>query len=150
MYSGHWVPVTPTPIPNPEYVAHSHTLFAELGLDDALAQDTAFTRLFSGDASVATPPMRPWGWATGYALSIYGTEYIQQCPFGTGNGYGDGRAMSIVEGVFNGKRWEMQLKGGGPTPIAVVPMAVRCCARACANSWPRSSCTPSAFQPPAR
>ena len=116
VYSGHWVPVTPTPIPNPEYVAHSHTLFAELGLDDALAQDPAFTRLFSGDASVATPPMRPWGWATGYALSIYGTEYIQQCPFGTGDGYGDGRAMSIVEGVFNGKRWEMQLKGGGPTP----------------------------------
>ena len=55
--SGHWVPVTPTPIPNPEYVAHSHTLFAELGLDDALAQDPAFTSLFSGDASVATPPM---------------------------------------------------------------------------------------------
>ena len=60
--------------------------------------------------------MHPWGWATGYALSIYGTEYIQQCPFGTGNGYGDGRAMSIVEGVFEGQRWEMQLKGGGPTP----------------------------------
>ena len=114
--SGHYVPVTPTPIPNPDYVAHSSTLFAELGLDDALAHDPDFTRLFSGDASVATPPMHPWGWATGYALSIYGTEYIQQCPFGTGNGYGDGRAMSIVEGVFEGRRWEMQLKGGGPTP----------------------------------
>jgi uncharacterized protein YdiU (UPF0061 family) len=60
--------------------------------------------------------MRPHGWATGYALSIYGTEYIQQCPFGTGNGYGDGRAISIFEGVFEGTRWEMQLKGGGPTP----------------------------------
>ena len=24
--------------------------------------------------------------------------------------------MSIVEGVFEGQRWEMQLKGGGPTP----------------------------------
>ena len=60
--------------------------------------------------------MSPFGWATGYALSIYGTEYIQQCPFGTGNGYGDGRAISIFEGLFNGKRMEMQLKGGGPTP----------------------------------
>merc|ERR1712078_166406 len=29
---------------------------------------------------------------------------------------GDGRAMSIFEGIFLGKRWEMQLKGGGPTP----------------------------------
>ncbi|QNI45927.1 ACR YdiU/UPF0061 family protein [Synechococcus sp. WH 8101] len=114
--SGHYVPVTPTPLPEPEYVAHSPTLFAELGLSDALAHDARFRRLFSGDASVATSPMRPWGWATGYALSIYGTEYIQQCPFGTGNGYGDGRALSIVEGVYAGRRWEMQLKGGGPTP----------------------------------
>ena len=114
--SGHYVPVTPTPLPEPEVVAHSSTLFAELGLSEALAHDDAFRRLFSGDISVATGPMRPHGWATGYALSIYGTEYIQQCPFGTGNGYGDGRAISVFEGVFEGQRWEFQLKGGGPTP----------------------------------
>ncbi len=116
VYSGHYVPVTPTAIPEAEYLAHSSELFKELGLSDALAQDEQFQRLFSGDSRVATGAMRPYGWATGYALSIYGTEYIQQCPFGTGNGYGDGRAISIFEGVFNGKRWEMQLKGGGPTP----------------------------------
>ncbi len=116
VYSGHYVPVTPTPIPEPEYVAHSSRFFEELGLSDALVEDERFRRMFSGDLDVATGPMRPWGWATGYALSIYGTEYIQQCPFGTGNGYGDGRAMSVFEGVFNGRRWEMQLKGGGPTP----------------------------------
>ncbi|WP_411867583.1 protein adenylyltransferase SelO [Vulcanococcus limneticus] len=114
--SGHYVPVTPTPLPAPEYVAHSSTLFHELGLSDGLAHDEQFRRLFSGDIGVAQEPMRPFGWATGYALSIYGTEYIQQCPFGTGNGYGDGRAISVFEGVFNGKRWELQLKGGGPTP----------------------------------
>ena len=116
VFSGHYVPVRPTPIPQSQYVAHSQSLFEELGLNDELARDPAFQKLFSGDISVATDAMRPWGWATGYALSIYGTEYIQQCPFGTGNGYGDGRAMSIFEGVFLGKRWEMQLKGGGPTP----------------------------------
>ncbi|WP_255441483.1 MULTISPECIES: YdiU family protein [unclassified Synechococcus] len=116
VFSGHYVPVTPTPIPAPEYVAHSRTLFNELGLSDELAHDEHFRRLFSGDITVAREPMRPVGWATGYALSIYGTEYIQQCPFGTGNGYGDGRAISVFEGVFNGRRWEMQLKGGGPTP----------------------------------
>jgi len=116
VFSGHYVPVTPTPIPAPEYVAHSKTLFNELGLSDDLADDDEFRRLFSGDISVAREPMRPLGWATGYALSIYGTEYIQQCPFGTGNGYGDGRAISVFEGLFKGKRWEMQLKGGGPTP----------------------------------
>ena len=114
--SGHYVPVTPTPLPAPELVAHSRTLFQDLGLSDALARDEHFCRLFSGDITVARKPMRPLGWATGYALSIYGSEYTQQCPFGTGNGYGDGRAISVFEGVFNGRRWEMQLKGGGPTP----------------------------------
>ena len=114
--SGHYVPVTPTPLPAPEYVGHSPTLFQELGLSEALVHDDAFRRWFSGDSNVASGGLRPYGWATGYALSIYGTEYTQQCPFGTGNGYGDGRALSVFEGVFQGKRWEMQLKGGGPTP----------------------------------
>jgi len=116
VFSGHYVPVTPTALPGPEYVAHSATLFQELGLSEALAHDEQFCRLFSGDITVAQESMRPFGWATGYALSIYGSEYIQQCPFGTGNGYGDGRAISVFEGVFHGQRWEMQLKGGGPTP----------------------------------
>ncbi len=116
VFSGHYVPVTPTPIPAPELVAYSTTLFSDLGLSEALAHDDQFRRLFSGDISVAQAPMRPFGWATGYALSIYGSEYIQQCPFGTGNGYGDGPAISVFEGVFKGRRWEMQLKGGGPTP----------------------------------
>lgn len=116
VFSGHYVPVTPTPLPAPELVAHSSSLFHELGLGDGLAHDDQFRRLFSGDITASQEPMRPYGWATGYALSIYGSEYIHQCPFGTGNGYGDGRAISVFEGVFNGRRWEMQLKGGGPTP----------------------------------
>jgi len=116
VFSGHYVPVKPTPLPAPQLVAHSSGLFQELGLGEALAHDERFIRLFSGDISVAGEPMRPYGWATGYALSIYGSEYIQQCPFGTGNGYGDGRAISVFEGVFSGRRWELQLKGGGPTP----------------------------------
>ncbi|MFD2168414.1 YdiU family protein [Thalassotalea euphylliae] len=116
VFSGHYVPVKPIPITAPKYVAHSKQLFSELGFDDSLATDAGFTQLFSGDTSQLPAPMKPYGWATGYALSIYGTEYTQQCPFRTGNGYGDGRAMSVVEGVFNNKRWEMQLKGGGPTP----------------------------------
>ncbi|MDJ0511077.1 MAG: protein adenylyltransferase SelO family protein [Crocosphaera sp.] len=116
VFSGHFVPVTPTPLAEPEYVTHSSTLFKELGLSDDLAFNEQFSRVFSGDISAAREPMRPVGWATGYALSIYGTEYIQNCPFGTGNGYGDGRAISVFEGIINGQRWEMQLKGGGPTP----------------------------------
>jgi uncharacterized protein YdiU (UPF0061 family) len=114
--SGHYVPVKPTPIGDPVYVVHSNTLFQELGFDDALAQTDDFKCVFSGDVSAVPPPMRKIGWATGYALSIYGTEYTQQCPFQTGNGYGDGRAISVLEAVIAGKRWEMQLKGGGRTP----------------------------------
>ena len=114
--SGHFVPVTPKPLPQPTYISHSKIFFAELGLKQELALNEEFKKLFSGDLSETRDPMRPFGWATGYALSIYGTEYNQQCPFGNGNGYGDGRAISVFEGILKGQRLEMQLKGGGPTP----------------------------------
>jgi uncharacterized protein YdiU (UPF0061 family) len=108
--------VNPTPIKDPVYIAHSKNFFRELGFTDSLATSEDFMRMFSGDTSHVPEPLRKFGWATGYALSIYGTEYYEQCPFRTGNGYGDGRAVSIFEGVINGQRWEMQLKGGGRTP----------------------------------
>jgi uncharacterized protein YdiU (UPF0061 family) len=116
VFSGHYVPVSPTPIENPEYVTHSKSFFRELGFADSMAESPDFVRMFSGDLSQVPKPLRKVGWATGYALSIFGTEYVQQCPFQTGNGYGDGRAMSVLEAVINGQRWEMQLKGGGRTP----------------------------------
>lgn len=116
VFSGHFVPVSPTPISDPAYVAHSQGLFSELQLADELALTPEFMKIFSGDLSQAPQPMRNTGWASGYALSIFGREYYQQCPFQTGNGYGDGRAVSVLEVVANGKRWEMQLKGGGRTP----------------------------------
>ena len=116
VFTGHYVPVNPTPIENPQYIAHSKNFFSELGFSDSLAESADFVRMFSGDLSQVPQSMRNLGWATGYALSIYGTEYYQQCPFQTGNGYGDGRAISVLEAVINGRRWEMQLKGGGRTP----------------------------------
>lgn len=116
VFTGHYVPVNPTPIKDPEYVTHSKNFFRDLDFSDKLAQSNDFVRMFSGDISHVPNPMRTAGWSTGYALSIFGTEYYQQCPFQTGNGYGDGRAVSVVEAVINGRRWEMQLKGGGRTP----------------------------------
>ncbi len=116
VFSGHYVPVNPTRINEPEYVAHSKNFFLELGFADSMAESTDFIRLFTGDISQVPEPMRKVGWACGYALSIFGTEYTQQCPFQTGNGYGDGRAISVLEAVINDRRWEMQLKGGGRTP----------------------------------
>jgi len=116
VFNGHYVPVTPTAIKDPIYITHSKTFFKELGLDDSLAKDKEFIKMFSGDTSNIKKPLKNIGWATGYALSIYGTEYYMQCPFQTGNGYGDGRAISILEAVINNKRWEFQLKGAGRTP----------------------------------
>lgn len=116
VFSGHYVPVRPTPIETPEYVAHGKALFHELGFADSLAQSDDFVRMFSGDLSRVPEPLRKVGWACGYALSIYGNEFYQQCPFQTGNGYGDGRAISVLEAVINRQRWEMQLKGAGRTP----------------------------------
>ena len=116
VFTGHYVPVNPTPIKDPEYIAHSKSLFGELGFDDSMAQLDDFVRMFSGDLSHVPQPLRKVGWACGYALSIFGREYNQQCPFQTGNGYGDGRAISVLEAVIKGQRWEMQLKGGGRTP----------------------------------
>ncbi|QKF82532.1 protein adenylyltransferase SelO family protein [Halarcobacter ebronensis] len=116
VFSGHYVNVEPTPIPEPIYIAHSKIFFKELGLSEELLKDERFIKMFSGNISELTKPLRDKGWATGYALSIYGTEYYAQCPFQTGNGYGDGRAISVLESFIDDKRWEFQLKGGGCTP----------------------------------
>jgi uncharacterized protein YdiU (UPF0061 family) len=116
VFTGHYVTVKPTPIDEPEYVAHSKNFFRELGFADSMANSTDFVRMFSGDMSNVPQPIHKVGWASGYALSIYGAEYVQQCPFQTGNGYGDGRAISVFEAVIKNQRWEMQLKGAGRTP----------------------------------
>jgi uncharacterized protein YdiU (UPF0061 family) len=116
VFSGHYVPVSPTPIKDPIYISHSNNFFEELGFSESLIKSNDFIKLFSGDMSNISNLKQHIGWATGYALSIYGTEYYAQCPFQTGNGYGDGRAISILEAVINGKRWEFQLKGAGKTP----------------------------------
>jgi hypothetical protein len=77
VFSGHFVPVAPTPIGEPEYVAHSALFFEELGIAESLARSDQFVKMFSGDLSEVPEPMRKLGWATGYALSIFGTEYYQ-------------------------------------------------------------------------
>ena len=116
VFTGHYVPVSPTAIKEPIYISHSVNFFKELGFSENLIKSDDFIKMFSGDMSNISNLTQNMGWATGYALSIYGTEYYAQCPFQTGNGYGDGRAISIFEAVINGKRWEFQLKSAGKTP----------------------------------
>ena len=124
--SGHYVEVEPTPLPNPHYVIHSRRFFNELNLPDSLAREEGFMQFFTGNpktavdnanADIDPPRVKSSGWASGYALSIYGQEMYDNCPFKTGNGYGDGRAISVLEVLLaNDQRWEFQLKGGGTTP----------------------------------
>ena len=112
--SGHYVKVLPTPLPKPKYVIHSKAMAQTLGISEADVQSERFIKFFSGEQA-QIPGLESW--ATPYALSIMGTRHYNNCPFGNGNGYGDGRAQSIGEVVVNGNRWEMQLKGGGKTPF---------------------------------
>ena len=64
--------------------------------------------------------------------------------------YGDGRAISIFEGIFNGKRWEMQLKGAVRHPIVVAQMGVPSFVRVCESSWRRNTCMRQACRRRAR
>ena len=126
--SGHFVRVRPTPLRNPRVALYSAAMAKNLGIAERdVTSSSRFAAFFSGDAD-AVPGMDTW--ATPYALSIMGKRQFQNCPFGNGNGYGDGRAVSVGEVIGTktgddandiddecGQRWEMQLKGGGPTPF---------------------------------
>lgn len=114
VFSGHFVPVRPKPLPKPRLVIHSAAMAEALGLSADEVASESFLAFFSGEQN-RVPALRSW--CTPYALSIMGEEYTHQCVFGTGNGYGDGRAMSVGEVVVHGRRWEIQLKGCGRTPF---------------------------------
>ena len=117
--SGHYVLVKPTPLAEPFHIIHSKEMAAELGLDDEACASEEFVKMFSAGQQADGFE----SWATPYALSIYGQEMYQNCPFKNGNGYGDGRAITLGEVVIpsaagaGGTRWELQLKGAGTTPF---------------------------------
>ena len=73
VFSGHYVPVSPTAIKEPIYISHSVNFFKELGFSENLIKSDDFIKLFSGDMENISNLKQNQGWATGYALSIYGT-----------------------------------------------------------------------------
>ena len=107
VYNGHYVLVKPTGLNKPRLILYSPDVAHELSLTKEQVSSKEFTDFVSGNLVLGET------WATPYALSIMGTRYTNNCPFGTGDGYGDGRAISIAE--FHGK--ELQLKGAGKTPF---------------------------------
>ncbi|KAL7576374.1 hypothetical protein ACA910_018183 [Epithemia clementina (nom. ined.)] len=106
--NGHYVLVQPTGLRQPRLVLYSKDVAHNLlGLTTEQVESDEFLNWVSGNLVLGET------WATPYALSIMGSRYTNNCPYGTGDGYGDGRAISI--GEFRGH--ELQLKGAGTTPF---------------------------------
>lgn len=113
VYNGHYVLVPTTGLPAPRLILYSKSVLKDmLGLPESITDSNPFLQYVSGNLHHKT---KLTTWATPYALSIMGTRYTNNCPYGTGHGYGDGRAISIGETSF--AHVELQLKGGGKTPF---------------------------------
>lgn len=101
-----WSAVEPTPVPAPRVLAYSAEMAALLGLDAADVESPGFAEVFGGNALL--PGMQPF--AANYGGHQFGHWAGQ---------LGDGRAISLGEAVTAaGERWELQLKGAGPTPYS--------------------------------
>ena len=98
--------VEPTPVRAPKLLAWSREVAGLLGLDETDLLDPRFAEVFGGNALL--PGMAPYA-------ACYGGHQ-----FGNWAGQlGDGRAITLGETINpQGQRWELQLKGAGPTPYS--------------------------------
>lgn len=106
VYDAFWSTVKPTPVSAPRLLAHSPEVAALLGWVDADITHPDFAQVFGGNKLL--PGMQP------YAANYGGHQFG-----GWAGQLGDGRAISLGETVnTQGQRWELQLKGAGPTPYS--------------------------------
>ncbi len=101
-----WSSVEPTPVAAPVLLAHAREVAELVGFGDDDVRSPEFARVFGGNALL--PGMQPYA-------ACYGGHQ-----FGHWAGQlGDGRAITLGEVVnARGERWELQLKGAGPTPYS--------------------------------
>jgi serine/tyrosine/threonine adenylyltransferase len=101
-----WSSIAPEPVAEPRLVAWSPEMATRLGLDEDSVHAPEFAQVFAGNA--LWPGMQPF--AANYGGHQFGHWAGQ---------LGDGRAIALGE-VVNaaGERWELQLKGAGPTPYS--------------------------------
>ncbi|MHC1480401.1 protein adenylyltransferase SelO [Frateuria aurantia] len=98
--------VVPTSVGNPRWLAGSAEAAALLGLELSQLRSPAWLQVLAGNA--LHPGMDPW--ASNYGGHQFGHWAGQ---------LGDGRAISLGEALGpDGRRWELQLKGAGPTPYS--------------------------------
>ncbi|MGH0507851.1 protein adenylyltransferase SelO [Bacillus paranthracis] len=97
--------IPPTPVSSPELVKLNHSLAISLGFNPEELKKEAEIAIFAGNAL-------PEG-ARPLAQAYAGHQ------FGHFNMLGDGRALLIGEQMTpSGKRFDIQLKGSGPTPYS--------------------------------
>lgn len=98
--------VSPTAVTKPSVVAVSQDMAKQLGLSPADCLSDAFAQVMGGNAL--------WD-----GMQTYATRYGGHQFGGWAGQLGDGRAISLGEVVNkHGARWELQLKGAGPTPYS--------------------------------
>jgi len=98
--------VSPTRVKQPKLVKLNDALARELGLDIASLDETEAARVFAGDVAVEDDKL--------IAMAYSGHQFGHFNPQ-----LGDGRAGLIGEVVTpNGERFDLQLKGSGPTPYS--------------------------------
>ena len=101
-----WSTAVPTPVAAPRLIAHAHEVAAMIGLSQEDVHSPLFAAVFGGNQLLNG--MQP------YAACYGGHQFGQWA-----GQLGDGRAMSLAETVnADGERFELQLKGAGPTPYS--------------------------------
>lgn len=95
--------IAPTPVAAPAFIALNTGLAEELGLDPSALRSAL--EVFAGN----TVPEGAEPLAQLYAGHQFGGWSPQ---------LGDGRAILLGEHIKDGQRWDVQLKGSGPTPYS--------------------------------
>ncbi len=96
---------TPAPVGTPSLLAYSLDLATQLGLSETDLRSSAFLQAFAGNQLL--PGMQPI--ATNYGGHQFGHWAGQ---------LGDGRAILLGEAIVGNQRFELQLKGAGPTAFS--------------------------------
>ncbi|MES2664402.1 MAG: YdiU family protein [Pseudomonadota bacterium] len=101
-----WSEAIPTPVSNPKIIAYSVEVAEALDIDDSILDTKEFAQIMAGN--ILLPGMQTY--ATCYGGHQFGHWAGQ---------LGDGRVIYLGE-IINKKnqRWEIQLKGAGPTPYS--------------------------------
>lgn len=98
--------VSPTPVSDPKFIALNLRLADALGIDKHWLASEEGLAVLSGQTTLSAP--------TPIAMAYAGHQFGHWVPI-----LGDGRAMLLGEHQDPlGHRWDIQLKGAGPTPFS--------------------------------